>query len=127
VATSLDTSPGQIEAKGLFDSFASNVTQHVSRAWFFSACVLMIVLWIPTLFMMPFDSSQLIINTATTIITFLLVALLENTQDRTAKAQNHKLDALIVAVADLLDERGGYEKEVTELRRMAGVEMEAGN
>jgi low affinity Fe/Cu permease len=49
--------------------------------------VLVVVLWVPTLWVLPSaDTWQLVINTVTTIITFLLVALLQNTQSRGDKA-----------------------------------------
>jgi low affinity Fe/Cu permease len=49
--------------------------------------VLVVVLWVPTLWVLPsVDTWQLLINTVTTIITFLLVALLQNTQSRADQA-----------------------------------------
>jgi low affinity Fe/Cu permease len=49
--------------------------------------VLVVVLWVPTLWVLPsVDTWQLVINTVTTIITFLLVALLQNTQLRADQA-----------------------------------------
>lgn len=78
-----DIMPSEVDAEvSRFDRFASVAARFVSKAWFFAACVLMVLVWFPTMFVMPIDSSQLIINTTTTIITFLLVALLENTSTR---------------------------------------------
>lgn len=77
-----------------FDRFASRASDLVSRAPFFFMCVLLVVIWFPTLFLMPIDMSQLIINTATTIITFLLVALLENTSKRGNDAIHQKLNGM---------------------------------
>lgn len=66
-----------------FDRFATAVSRFVSKAWFFTACVLLIVLWAPSFFLVGnLDTWQLIINTITTIVTFLLVALLQNSQTR---------------------------------------------
>jgi low affinity Fe/Cu permease len=54
-----------------------------SRAVFFAFCVLPIVVWAPSILVFgSIDTWQLIINTATTIITFLMVALLQNSQTR---------------------------------------------
>ncbi len=87
-----------------FDRFAERVSGMVSRAWFFSACVLLIMVWAPSYFLIgSLDSWQLIINTATTIVTFLLVALLQNSQQRSGQATQHKLNALAEGRADLLD------------------------
>ena len=58
------------------------------------ACVVIVVIWAPTFVFMPMDTWQLIINTLTTIITFLLVALLQNTQKRADAAVQHKLNAI---------------------------------
>jgi low affinity Fe/Cu permease len=70
---------------------------------FFTFCVLLVVLWASTYFLVGnFDTYQLIINTPTTIITFLLVALLQNTQKRNEQALQHKLDAVADGLADLM-------------------------
>ena len=72
--------------KTAFDRFAGACARIVSRAPFFAFCVLLIVVWAPTFVIMKFDTWQLLINTATTIITFLMVALLQNTQTRNDQA-----------------------------------------
>jgi low affinity Fe/Cu permease len=60
-----------------FDRFAGAAALVASRATFFAFCVLLVLLWLPSYFLFQdVDMWQLIINTATTIITFLLVALL---------------------------------------------------
>jgi Low affinity iron permease len=90
--------------KTLFDRFAGRSAEFVSRAPFFTFCVLLVVLWAPTYFLVGnFDTYQLIINTPTTIITFLLVALLQNTQKRGEEALQHKLDAVADGLADLME------------------------
>ena len=90
--------------KTLFDRFAGRSADFVSRAPFFTFCVLLVVLWAPTYFLVGnFDTYQLLINTPTTIITFLLVALLQNTQKRSEQALQHKLDAVADGLADLME------------------------
>ena len=87
-----------------FDRFAGRCAEFVSRALFFTFCVLLVVLWAPTFFLVGnFDTYQLIINTPTTIITFLLVALLQNTQKRNEQALQHKLNAVADGLADLME------------------------
>ena len=87
-----------------FDRFAGRCAEFVSRAPFFTFCVLLVVLWAPTFFLVGnFDTYQLIINTPTTIITFLLVALLQNTQKRNEQALQHKLNAVADGLADLME------------------------
>jgi len=69
---------------------------------------------------------QLIINTITTIVTFLLVALLQNSQRREEQALQSKLDALADGLADLMDHVGGKEgrltRHVDDLREAVGIE-----
>jgi hypothetical protein len=58
-----------------FDRFAARASNAASRAWFFTLCVLLVALWAPSVLVLrDIDTWQLIINTVTTIITFLLVA-----------------------------------------------------
>jgi Flp pilus assembly protein TadB len=110
-----------------FDRFASGASSVVSRAPFFSGCVLIVVIWVPTLFLMAVNTSQLIINTVTTIITFLLVALLQNTQTRSDEALQQKLNAIADGLADLMSahesgDRGRLERDERELRAAVGLE-----
>jgi hypothetical protein len=86
-----------------FDRLASAVSRFTSRAWFFSFCLLLVLLWGPSFFLFPsIDTWQLVINTVTTIVTFLLVALLQNTQKRSDDAVQQKLNAIADGLADLM-------------------------
>jgi low affinity Fe/Cu permease len=88
----------------MFDRFAEAASHFTSRAWFFGFCVLLVVLWVPSLPLFgSLDTWQLVINTATTIITFLLVALLQNSQWRGDKATNEKLDAVAGGLAETME------------------------
>jgi low affinity Fe/Cu permease len=113
---------------GFFDRFAGHAATFASRAPFFAACVLLIILWAPTIFILNFDTSQLLINTATTIVTFLLVALLQNSQTRNDHATQHKLNAIADGLADLMarvDDIAGddsLQNEIKELRAAVGLE-----
>jgi low affinity Fe/Cu permease len=83
----------------LFRKFAHNVSQIVGTSWVFILAVLIIVVWAVTGPMFGYsDTWQLVINTGTTIITFLMVFLIQNTQNRDAKAIHLKLDELIKGV-----------------------------
>lgn len=91
---------------GLFDHFAGVVSEQVARAWFFAACVILIAAWAPSYFAIgDSDTWQLIINTTTTIVTFLLVALLQNTQERFEVTVLARLDR-IEAKLDRIVARG---------------------
>ena len=81
-----------------FRVFARRSSIILGSAWAFAGAVLCILIWILTGPTFHFsDTWQLIINTATTIITFLMVFLIQNTQNRDAKAVHLKLDEIIRA------------------------------
>jgi len=82
-----------------FRVFARRSSRMLGSAWAFAGAVLVIVVWILTGPTFHFsDTWQLIINTATTVITFLMVFLIQNTQNRDAKAVHLKLDEMIRAL-----------------------------
>ncbi len=86
-------------ARDAFRVFAQCSSAMLGSALAFTAAVLVILIWLLTGPMFHFsDTWQLIINTATTVITFLMVFLIQNTQNRDAKAVHLKLDELIRAV-----------------------------
>jgi low affinity Fe/Cu permease len=113
-----------------FDRFAEKTSTFVSRAWFFSLCLLLIIIWVPSLaFIRSVDTWQLVINTATTIITFLMVALLQNSQRRADEATQHKLNAIADALADLMSSTAydhpkseELQEDLRELRAAVGLE-----
>ena len=83
----------------LFRKFANKVSNIVGTSWVFIAAVTVVLVWAITGPMFGFsDTWQLVINTGTTIITFLMVFLIQNTQNRDAKAIHLKLDELIKGV-----------------------------
>src|SRR5262245_5188580 len=82
-----------------FRKFATVTSNIVGSAWSFLVATLIIVVWALTGPMFHYsDTWQLIINTGTTIVTFLMVFLIQNTQNRDALAIHLKLDELIRAV-----------------------------
>jgi low affinity Fe/Cu permease len=82
-----------------FRVFARRSAAMLGSAWAFGGAVLVILVWILTGPTFHFsDTWQLIINTATTVITFLMVFLIQNTQNRDAKAVHLKLDEMIRAL-----------------------------
>jgi len=88
-----------------FRVFARRSSSALGSAWAFVGAVLVILVWIVTGPMFHFsDTWQLVINTATTIITFLMVFLIQNTQNRDAKAVHLKLDELIRALKNARNE-----------------------
>jgi low affinity Fe/Cu permease len=82
-----------------FGVFARKTSTILGSAWAFVCAILVIILWAMTGPTFHYsDTWQLIINTGTTIITFLMVFLIQNTQNRDAKAVHLKLDELIRAL-----------------------------
>jgi Low affinity iron permease len=119
------------ERVGPFDLFAGWSSRIASRAAFFTVCVLLVVVWGPSYFLIRnLDTWQLIINTVTTIITFLMVALLQNSQTRTDQAVQHKLNAIADGLADLMEhiatrntgDTGDLSQDLVELRTAVGIE-----
>src|SRR5438309_12075727 len=81
---------------GAFRVFARHSTIALGSGWAFVGAVLVILVWVLTGPMFHFsDTWQLVINTATTIVTFLIVSLITNTQNLAAKPAHVKIDDLI--------------------------------
>jgi low affinity Fe/Cu permease len=116
----------------IFQKFANKISRWAGTSWAFMCALMVVVVWAcfgPSYHWS--DTHQLIINTGTTIITFLMVFLIQNTQNRDTEALQVKLDELIrvtegahLALLDLeeLDEeeldriRNNYEKLAKKAR-----------
>ncbi|MEY2557413.1 MAG: hypothetical protein QOE34_838 [Verrucomicrobiota bacterium] len=82
-----------------FGVFARKTSTVLGTAWAFVCAIFIIIVWAMTGPTFHYsDTWQLIINTGTTIVTFLMVFLIQNTQNRDAKAVHLKLDELIRAL-----------------------------
>ena len=122
--------PSEVSTRvGIFDQFAGWSSKIASRAAFFTFCVVLVVVWAPTFFVLhDVDTWQLIINTVTTIVTFLMVALLQNSQTRSDQAVQHKLNAIADGLADLMlhivsdGTNTDLEQDMIELRDAVGLE-----
>jgi low affinity Fe/Cu permease len=99
-----------------FSRFARNVNTFVSSPAATAAAFVIVLVWAAA---GPFyhysDGWQLIINTGTTIVTFLMVFVLNNAQSRDTAAMNAKLDALILAVEAADNRFIGLERKSTEV------------
>ena len=81
-----------------FRRFSQKAAELLGSAWAFVAAAMIIILWAATGPLFDFsDTWQLVINTGTTIITFLMVFLIQNTQNRDTEAFHLKIDELIRA------------------------------
>jgi len=83
----------------LFVKFATLTAKIAGKPWTFIACLGIVLIWALTGPIFKFNETwQLVINTGTTIITFLMVFLIQNTQNRDGAAMQAKLDELVYAV-----------------------------
>lgn len=105
------TKPLQTQASDWFGPFANTTSGWLGSRWGFSAAAVFVVVWALTGPIFHYsDTWQLIINSVTNIVTFLMVFLLQNTQNRDAKAINLKLDELIYAISSAKDQMIDIEK-----------------
>ena len=113
--------PGQRDffcrIRDIFRHFARKSSEVLGTAWAFIGSLIIIAVWALTGPMFHFsDTWQLIINTGTTIVTFLMVFLIQNTQNRDAKAMHLKLDELIRAVE-------GARNRLVDLEKLSDEEL----
>jgi low affinity Fe/Cu permease len=88
-----------------FGRFAAIASAWLGSKWAFSWAVSVILIWAASGFVFHYsDTWQLVINTGTTIVTFLMVFLIQNTQNRDARAINLKLNELIRALDKARDQ-----------------------
>lgn len=106
-----------------FSRFSSSVSRLAGRPMVFGMACLIVIAWAALGPAAGFSETwQLVINTATTIITFLMVFIIQNTQTRDTAALQSKLDELIRATADannaLLDLEDMSEKDLQRYHRL---------
>ena len=88
-----------------FGHFAASASSWLGSKWAFAGAGMVIVIWAAVGPVFHFsDTWQLVINTGTTIVTFLMVFLIQNTQNRDARAINLKLNELIRAIDKARDQ-----------------------
>jgi low affinity Fe/Cu permease len=105
-----------------FRIFARRSSMVLGSAWAFASAILIIVIWGLTGPAFHYSNTwQLIINTGTTIVTFLMVFLIQNTQNRDAKAAHLKLDEVIRALKgarnQLIDLEKLSDEDLTSLEK----------
>jgi len=109
-----------------FTAFARRLSVLTGRSWVFLAAVLTVAVWAITGPLFKYsDTWQLVINTSTTIVTFLMVFLIQNTQNRDTEAIQIKLDELIRSTQGahnaLLDLEELEDEELEEFRQKYGA------
>lgn len=113
----------------LFTAIATRIAAAAGQPLTFITAFTLIVIWSVTGPLFGYsDTWQLVINTATTIVTFLMVFLIQNSQNRDAAAMQAKLDELLRALKDARIQFIGIEhltdRQIEDLR--AALEREAG-
>ena len=116
-------SPDNASRRGLnahFDRFASRAALWTGRSVIFLAALLVTIIWAVSGPIFHFSNTwQLVINTGTTVLTFLMVFVIQNTMNRESAAVHLKLDELIKVTGEARDALRGAEKlpeeEITEL------------
>src|SRR5689334_16442518 len=112
----------RVYAGASFGKLASQASHWLGHPIGFSMALLVVVAWLVTGPIFGFsDTWQLVINTATTVVTFLMVFLIQNTQNRESRALQLKLDELIRAVEGahnaLLDLEDLTDEELLKIRQ----------
>ena len=122
--------------KEYFRNFAKSFSGAVGTVWAFGIAVAVIIVWGATGPLFHFsDTWQLVINTSTTIVTFIMVFIIQNTQNRDSRALHLKLDEIIRAVKDarnsfvdleeLSDEElAKLQEQFKRLKKVAGTEAD---
>jgi low affinity Fe/Cu permease len=116
----------------LFHKFASKASDVLGSSWAFAVAAVVIVVWAVTGPVFGFSNTwQLFINTGTTIVTFLMVFLIQNTQNRDSKAIQLKLDALLSTrrkpFAGLVDLEDLSDEDLERLRRDFKLRHDSGS
>jgi low affinity Fe/Cu permease len=117
-----------MKLRNIFGRFADFIARQSGHSTAFIAAVSLIVVWALTGPIFGFSESwQLVVNTATTIVTFLMVFVLQNTQNRNGEALHAKLDELILsskAENRFIEAERLSEEEIGKLRRIIEVAAE---
>ncbi len=109
-----------------FGHAATRVSEASGSAWVFAVALALILSWAVSGPIFHFsDTWQLVANTFTTLVTFLMVFLIQNTQNRDAKATQLKLDELIRAISKARNRYIGAESDTEDRLKRELREVEA--
>ena len=98
--------------ENLFEKAADRISEAAGAPVTWFVCCGLIVVWAASGPLLHFsDTWQLVVNTSTTIVTFLMVFLIQSTQNRDSKAMQTKLDELLRALKDARPEYIGVEND----------------
>ncbi len=118
---------GKDDGRDPFERFAEGANKVVSRGPFFLVCVVILVVWFASYPLWPDAKEwQVVIHTVASVLTILLLVLLENAGRRAEEASQEKLNVLAEALSDLMASRAREDPEledaVRRLRDAVGLE-----
>jgi low affinity Fe/Cu permease len=107
-----------VDQRTLFDRFVEGAYLRVSRAPFFGFCALLVVVWLATVPMWSdLTTWQYALHTVTSILTLMLIALLENAGRRAEESAQEKLNVIAEALAALLESRAIEDPDLKEAHK----------
>ena len=121
------TEPTAGDDRSAFDKFVEASYQRVSRAPFFGVCAGIVVVWFVSVPLWPdLKSWQVAIHTVASVISLLLLVLLENASRRAEEASQEKLNVIAEALSDLMRSRAQDDPDLGDaadkLRKAIGLE-----
>ena len=117
----------QDDGRSAFERFVEAIYGVVSRAPFFFVCLAIVLVWLVSLpLWVDLKAWQVAIHTVTSVISLLLLVLLENSGRRAEEASQEKLNVLAEALSDLMESQARQDPElrdaVRRLREAVGLE-----
>ena len=115
------------DGRNVFEKFVEAVHQRVSRAPFFLVCLGIVIIWGASAPLWPdLKQWQVAIHTVASVLSILLLVLLENAGRRTEEASHEKLNVIAEALAELMESRSRNDPELGDatrkLREAIGLE-----
>ena len=114
----MSNSSSKLEFRAGFGKAAAKAAGWVGAPWAFGLALFFVIVWaVAGPYYKYSDTWQLVINTATTVITFLIVFLIQNTQNRDARALHLKLDEVIRSIH-------AAHNEMIDIEKLSDEELE---
>ena len=117
----------QTDGRNPFERFVEAIQQRVSRAPFFFVCLFIVIAWLVSApFWVDLKAWQVAIHTVASVLSLLLLVLLENAGRRSEEAAQEKMNVLAEALAALMESQARHDPELDEsvrkLREAVGLE-----
>jgi low affinity Fe/Cu permease len=115
------------DGRSPFERFVEAIQQRVSRAPFFFVCLFIVIAWLVSVpLWVDLKSWQVAIHTVTSVLSLLLLVLLENAGRRSEEAAQEKMNVIAEALAALMESQARQDPEldesVSKLRKAVGLE-----